>query len=64
MKKIMINLLKVKSIVTLLLVASVCIGFLKQYISSEVFVSLVTLSLTSLFKKNEVAEKEESKEVE
>ena len=47
------NLVKVKTIVTLLLVIAIVIGFLKLYVSVEVFIPLVTMVLTFYFTRKE-----------
>lgn len=60
--KIINNLFKVRSIATLILVICASYGFLYGKITSEAYVPLVTLALTSLYKKNEVSEKQEKEE--
>lgn len=52
MKQALINLLKVKTIVTLIITLCLAIGFLKGQISVDLFMPIVTMVFTYFFTKN------------
>lgn len=49
------KLFKVKSIITLMLISAITVGFIKNTVSSEVFVSLASSVVTYYFTKNNVS---------
>lgn len=56
MKEILENLFKLKSIVTLMMVISLIIGWFTNRVTNEQFVPLITMILTFYFaKQNKVA---------
>lgn len=59
MKQALINLLKVKTIVTLIITICLAVGFLKGQISVDLFMPIVTMIFTYFFtKKNNKSEEE------
>lgn len=52
MKQALVNLLKVKTIVTLIITLCLAIGFLKGQISVDLFMPIVTMVFTYFFTKN------------
>ena len=52
MKQALINLLKVKTIITLIITLCLAIGFLKGQISVDLFMPIVTMVFTYFFTKN------------
>lgn len=52
MKQALINLLKVKTIVTLIITICLAAGFLKGQISVDLFMPIVTMVFTYFFTKN------------
>ena len=61
MKKNLIKLIDLKSIVTLLMVSALIIGWFLNKISSEEFIPLVTMVLTFYFAKNKKEVNDEDK---
>lgn len=58
MKKVIANLFKIKSIITLALTAALIYGFIVGTVSSEVFIPYVTMVLTFYFNKDKNKEEE------
>lgn len=56
MKQALVNLLKVKTIITLTVMFCTAYGFLTSKIETEVFMPIVTLVLTFYFKKDDKGE--------
>ena len=56
MKQALVNLLKVKTIITLTVMFCTAYGFLTGKIETEVFMPIVTLVLTFYFKKDDKGE--------
>ena len=52
MEKELVNLLKVKTIVTLIITICLAVGFLKGQISVDLFMPIVTMVFTYFFTKN------------
>ena len=59
MKRALINLLKVKTIVTLIITICLAVGFLKGQISVDLFMPIVTMIFTYFFTKNNNKSEEE-----
>ena len=59
MKQALINLLKVKTIVTLIITICLAIGFLKGQIGVDLFMPIVTMIFTYFFTKNNNKSEEE-----
>ena len=56
MKQALINLLKVKTIVTLIITVCLAVGFLRGQISVDLFMPIVTLVLGFYFTKDIIKE--------
>ena len=59
MKQALINLLKVKTIVTLIITICLAVGFLKGQISVDLFMPIVTMIFNYFFTKNNNKSEEE-----